>query len=232
MTRIASAIHAALTACAAFIGVAQAQESAPRTTQTPPSRRATLEAHLQALGGESLRVHWSGEQPTVITGLAIQAPGADAMAQAGAFLEANALLTAGATLVPLEASTRRGRTVVRLGQMYGELPVLDREATVTVDEAGQIIAFHSQAAPLQAVKRALITPEEAREAALRYVLGEGPVRPEAAAPTIRRGVAAVGNLGVEIFEVEVVRQPLAAHIVVRVDGHSGRVIGVRNRVVR
>ncbi|MFN3196874.1 MAG: hypothetical protein ACE366_00460 [Bradymonadia bacterium] len=235
MRRISSAIKAALTASVALLGSPAGAQVRPTEHQALTERDAPklrIERHLETLGGDRLRVQWQGERPTVITGLSVSVKGSTPLEQAADFLDVHEVLTAGTTLVPVEANTRRERTVVRLAQHHQRLPVLDHEGTLTLDDQGHVIAFHNAAEPLQSFKQATITEDDARTLALRYVLGEGPVSPEASAPKVTRGVAAVGNFGVEVFEVEVVRQPMVAHFVVRVDGHSGRVIGLRNRVIR
>lgn len=240
MSRLASAFKAALTAVITLLGAsAEAQVTATggaQATTQHSAPRLDLRRELAALGGEALRVHWRGEHPTVISGLSVPTAGATPVARAQAFLDAHTHLLAGATLVPVDAHSRKGRTTVRLQQRHEGLRVLDQGATLTLDDEGRVIALHNTVTPLKGVRRATLTEAEARDKAVAAVLGDGPVRPnlfnEAASPRIERGVVAVGNLGVEVFEVEVVRQPLAAHMVVRVDGQSGRVIGIRNRVIQ
>ncbi len=170
--------------------------------------------------------------PTVLSGLAVPTEGADAAARVEGFLAGHRALFAGAELRVDTVRPRPARTLVALTQTHDGLPVLDRGASVTLDADGRVVRVSGHVRPLTHVDRATIDPEAARALAVRHITGASMAEPlPQIALRVDRGVVAVGSRGTEVYEVHVSRRPLAEHLIVRIDAHAGRVLGVRNGMV-
>lgn len=126
----------------------------------------------------------------------------------------------GVELTPAKVHVRRTRTVVRFAQTWRGLPVLDRAVTVTVRD-GRVIRTHGQATPIRHFRAATIDAERARTLAMSARNG--------AVGEPRAVVLALGDVGTAAFEVDVVAASFS-HVVVRIDAHEGRVVGVQNKV--
>lgn len=201
---------------------------APPSPSSTPARPDAALARLRATHPALTTTRRPGSPvPSVISGLSVPTAGPTPEARVEGFLAAHRDLFGGAELTVERAAPRPGRTLVHLRQRHGALPVLDRGAVVVLDDAGRVVRISGDVRPLTRLDRATIDEADARALALRH-LGL-----DAAAPATleRRGVVAVGGHGIEVIEVELSRQPLAEHLVVRIDAHAGRVIGVRNRMV-
>ncbi len=222
--RLARALIAA--GCLATAAPAIAAPVAPATVVEPALDALRLEhPELRAVRRAGSPV------PTVLTGLAVPTEGADAHARVAGFLARHQGIFGGAELVADTIRTRPGRTLVSLNQTHAGLPVLDRGVTLVLDADGRVVRISGDVRPVTRLERATIDPATAREIAVRHATGASLAEPLPDVPTsIERGIVAVGGHGVEVFEVEVVRQPLAEHFVVRIDAHAGRVLSVRNRV--
>ncbi|MCB9542323.1 MAG: hypothetical protein R3F65_24500 [bacterium] len=196
-----------------------------------PAPRAEVRAALDAIEAHHPRLHATfrpgSPVPAVLTGVAIPTVGETPRARVEGFVAAHRALFGGAELVVGDVSARGARTVARLEQRHGGLVVLDRAMTVTLDAAGRVVQMSGELSPLTTVEAATIDADAARAIALRAVLGDAAAT---AHTEVRRGLVALGGRGTEVFEVELMRQPLREHLVVRVDAHRGRVIGVQNRI--
>lgn len=200
-----------------------------------PAPRAEVRAALDALeaGNPALQATFrpGSPVPSTLRGVAIPTVGATPAARVEGFVAAHRGLFGGATLVVDAVTERRGRTVARLGQRHDGRVVLDRAMNVTLDAEGRVVQLSGEATPLSTVDRATIDADTARELAVRHVLrAPAPARLPEVYTRVRPGIVALGARGTEVFEVELAREPLREHLVVRVDAHRGRVIGVRDLI--
>ncbi|MCA9538160.1 MAG: PepSY domain-containing protein [Myxococcales bacterium] len=182
----------------------------------------------------SLKATFRPGQPTpaLLTGLRVPTEGATPRARAEAFLWLNPELVGADAVDFIEANQVSGRTIVRFRPQHAGLPVLDRSVVVTLDDAGNVISLGGDTAPITRFNRATIDEETARLIAQRKVTGAAADAPVALAPSVvRKAVVAFAGVGTEVYEVELSRQPLAEHLVVRIDAHTGEILSVRNRVV-
>lgn len=199
--------------------------------ETPVARRAA-EASVAALQQRSaaVRAAWQpgAVTPARLTGLRVPTVGATPEARARGFLRAHPDLLALREAVLVSTRKSRERTVVRLQQTHAGRPVVDRVVAITLDGEGAVRSVINATAPLQQVKPSALDAAAARALAVRHVLG----RDDADLPTkVSPVVFALGTQGVEGFEVELSRVPFHEHLVVRVDGHAGEIIGVRDEVM-
>lgn len=200
-----------------------------------PAPRTMVREALAAIEAGNPALHTTfrpgSPVPSVLTGVAIPTRGATPRARVEGFINSHRDLFGGASLEVEAINERRGRTLARLGQRHDGLVVLDRAMTVTLDAAGHVVQLSGEASPLTHVERATIDAEAAREIAIRAVTRTGaPAQLPELHAVVSRGIVALGARGTEVFEVELSRQPLREHLVVRVDAHRGRVIGVRDRI--
>lgn len=200
-----------------------------------PAPRAEVRAALDAIEAANPALHATfrpgSPVPSVLTGVAIPTAGETPRARVLGFVAAHRGLFGGAELVVGDVTARGARTVARLEQRHAGQVVLDRAMTVTLDAAGRVVQMSGELSPLTTVEPATIDADAAREIAIRAVTRTpAPAALPALATVVRRGVVALGGRGTEVFEVELSRAPLREHLVVRVDAHRGRVIGVQNRI--
>ncbi len=156
--------------------------------------------------------------------VALFAPGDAAALQAKTWLQSHAPL-AGAELKRADVRLRRDRAIVRFSQTWRGKPVLDRDVTVTV-RGGEITRVNGHATPIRRFHEATIDAAQARRLAAKAVHGHE----AAAVGEVREVVLALGDLGTAGFEVQVPK--VLGAVAVRIDAHAGRVVGVRDRVLR
>ena len=167
----------------------------------------------------------------LVTGLRYRAPGESAQVKAESFLAAFPALTRGLTLVH-ERTSEAGQTVVHFHQWHAGQVVFDRTATIAFDQSGRVRSLNSDAAPIYRTQGATIDAQHAEDLAREYLSKDVHNQfPIAEQSTVKRGYVVLGGQATEVFEVHTARAPLTEHLVVRVDAHLGRIIGVRNTVI-
>lgn len=205
--------------------------AAPAVASPTPDVRAALDTLAVEHPTLDTTFRPGARVPVALTGVEIPTVGATPTARVEGFVRAHRALFGGAELAVGAVSERRGRTVARLVQRHEGLAVLDRTATVTLDAEGDVVRFTGAVATIERVDRATIDEATARALAIRAVTKAPADAPLPEMHTrIARGLVVVGTRGTEVFEVEMSRQPMREHLVVRVDAHRGRVIGLRNRI--
>lgn len=215
----------------ALLGAGCLVLAAPAVASPTPTVRAALDTLEVAHPTLTTTFRPDSPVPATLTGVEIPTRGETPTARVEGFVRAHRALLGDAELAVVGVSERRGRTVARLVQHHAGLEVLDRASTVTLDADGDVVRFTGAVASIERLDRATIDEASARDLAIRAVM-----KTPADAPTpemharVRRGVVVVGTRGTEVYEVELSRQPLREHLVVRVDAHRGRVIGVRDRI--
>lgn len=205
--------------------------AAPAVASPTPDVRAALDTLTVEHPTLDATFRPDSRAPATLRGVEIPTEGATPTARVEGFVQRHRALFAGAELAVSSVSERRGRVVARLVQRHDGLEVLDRTATVTLDADGDVVRFNGAVATIDRVDRATIDEDAARALAIRAVTKTPADAPLPELHTrIERGVVVVGTRGTEVFEVELSRQPMREHLVVRVDAHRGRVIGMRNVV--
>ncbi len=169
------------------------------------------------------RVVWRDGRAAMITGLATETSGATPAERAQSALARWPGLF-GPGLSVADVSETKGRTTVRFVQRHGAAPVRGASVTVVLDGQQRVIRIVNDSEPLKRVEPATIDGDAARALATKALAGT--------ALAARPVVIPAGDIGVEGFEVTVARVPMLEHLVVLVDAHAGRVIGVEDRVVR
>lgn len=197
-----------------------------------PTRSAApveIDAALDALRRDNpeLRVvrRPGATTPSTIIGLRVPTRGETVHDRVTGFVSEHPVLVGHARLDVEKVRTRAGRTIVALQQTHEGLPVLDRGVSVILDAEHRVRRVVGEVQALTRVAKATIDADTARSIALAHIGA-----PATLVTLARPGIAAIGGHGVEVFEVEASRQPLAEHLIIRVDAHAGRVLSVRNRV--
>lgn len=192
-----------------------------------PSRAQAALDRLQA-EAPGLSVSWPADRlaPWRLSGLDAVAPGDSAAARAAGFLDRHDALLGLAEPPRFNGLERRGdRTIVRFEQLRGGVPVADHGVVVQL-RGDRVVSVVNDAVPLAHVDPATLTAEQA------WTLVADQVGVDSAMGNVRPVIFATGDQGVSGYEVDVVVDPFRAHLVVRVDGHRGAILGVRNRVIR
>lgn len=173
-----------------------------------------------------------GGHVSLITGLKVMMPGSSPAEKATAFLQRYAAALGVSNLQVRETTSSKKQTVVHLDQMYRGLRVVDRSATVTFDKDGFIRAFNSDCGLIESFYGSTIQRNDAVLMALESLSrGSSESFPLVGEPVVKDAVIVSGAAAVRIYEVHVSRRPFAEHLVIRVDAHAGRVIGMLNTVI-
>jgi Zn-dependent metalloprotease len=207
---LVSALIAGLTACTTPAGP---PPSFDRYSGLPPAMRATAQ-RLEQAGGSPLSItvdrgvasHISGRLPVPAAALAIGREG-----------QAKAVLADARDLFPgtepdvdlLPVDTREepgGLTTVVLQRLAGTVPVLGSEVRVTLDVAGTALAISAALPPsASAPPFPLLSPEQARQAAVAVVAADPEALPGAPIPVAGEPTQVVFDAG--LFEEDAPPEP-------------------------
>ncbi|MGM0575001.1 MAG: hypothetical protein ACQEXJ_04635 [Myxococcota bacterium] len=223
-------------ALAALLTMAAASAHAASRQELRRDAEAAFETLKQRR--PSARAVWRAERPApaVVTGLREATEGDSPRLRAEAFVErARALL--GVTpgrIAHRGTRSMKGRTVVRWAQRHEGLPVLDRELTITLDDAGRVLRVVNDTVPVGEVPAARVDEDAARRTAVEAAGLDPRTLGEEALSRVPAEQAVVANpTGARrVWVVSVVARPLSRHLRVLVDATSGDVVEVRNMVHR
>lgn len=180
--------------------------------------------------GASARITWNraGTFPRQVFGLSLPTRGHDSASRAMNFVREyrGALGLMGDTrLLDLKSPTLHGardgmrRTIVRLEQTIGELPVEGQHVVVTLDENERVVSVTSNLDPLEvaAVERGISAGDAARITERRFEVKALPQNAvQVVLPVLGRGRIA--------WKVPTAAIPLVAHFFVWVDAADGSIV--------
>ncbi|MEY3015565.1 MAG: hypothetical protein RIT45_4300 [Pseudomonadota bacterium] len=207
----------------------------------PPSDPAHLAAQsaiaVLRRRAPRLQVQWQrdGRLPALLTGLAVPTqglgadaqPDADALARARGFLLAHPALVGGAVdaLAALPVSRSARRTVVRFEARPGDVPLLDRTLSVTLDAEGRVLHFVSDLPPLAAVPAGSVAADAATAAA-RAVPRLGRALLSTPTPALWQPAGRM----LRVWRIDAVVVAGASHLRVLVDAATGEVVHLEEQV--
>lgn len=160
-----------------FTGAAQAEEpvvTAPHPQHQPVAQAvAPAVARLMAAAPKArLMVIPFNGAPAQITGLKVATQGADHEARARDFLARFPVLPAKAGELELvDVRAVAGRHSVMFRQTHGGLPIWERSAVITLNDAGEVVSLTSSLVAVQGVRVGAVSEQEARLKAARAVFG-------------------------------------------------------------
>jgi Zn-dependent metalloprotease len=189
----------------------------------PPPAQAAFTALKQQQ--QSARAVWRNARPALISGIAVPTRGSTAALRAQDFLARHATLLGAADFEVVDVQRNAQRTLVRLAQQYGGVPVADRSVVLTLNAEGAVTRVINDTAPLVEVTPARIGADEAARRAFAHIHGAAAQMPKV---TARKRVFAAGGQGVEGYLVSVARAPMNV-VEVRVNGVDGSVFGIKEQ---
>jgi hypothetical protein len=196
------ALHAPRPAPAAPAKVVLARITAEHGTHASmPAFRQAREALTRLAAQEAgLQVNWAATRlrPAVLRGMTLAVAGDSLAARARGFFAAYTGLVTGEQemLALLEKRRSRDRAVLRFGQRYRGVPVLDREVRVAFDDLGRIRAIHADAEPVALTSvRPLLSAGAALRNAYRAVTADprAVLPPPLASNTAKLAILAEGT---------------------------------------
>ncbi len=197
----------------------------------PGAEQATYQDSIQrVLPGARVTMMDFGQAVAKISRIRVSTSGQTPEARANDFLSRHASLMGldANALQAVRTDVAAGRTVVSYRQMHGEFVVIDRNLTVTMDDAGDVLRVQSDLIPLSQVVRGPVEREVASALATTALWGEMPyaaLNAEQVVVSLEDGSAFVA------WAVHVPLRPLVDHMVVLVDSRDGQIIEARNRTI-
>ena len=229
MQRLHSHMPFALSCAAVIISLL----AAPTSACADQRGSAQAQAQFKELKARFSRadVTWRAGQPGahLVTGLALKAKGRSFQARARTFVNEHSALIGvhSENLRHIETSRSSYRIVVRFQQIFANHEVVDRLLAVRMKHDGTILGFVSDLLTVNAVPKAKISSERARQIAaawtsMRHI--------DAAKLDADAKILALPSGSRPVWQIHVMAVPMRAHLRVLVDAANGSVLSVRNLV--
>lgn len=213
-------------ALALLAGQAMAQQ------QPAPEPPAALSRLLRTHPGARLSAPPLGEGVASLSRVRIATSGEGAVARADDFLArwGEALSLDASTLRAARHDEVAGRSVVIYQQYVGEMRVLDRTLSVSLDGEGNVVRVQSDLLAMRGESpvRGALSAEAASAIALQALWGDAF---SALLPAERAVLVMPTGKAVVVWRVRVPLRPLVDDMVVLVDSRDGRILEQRNHTI-
>ena len=188
---------------------------------------STVERLKQACPNLKITQRASSLSPNLALKMALPLEGADGAAKADSFLSRFSGLWTGLEVKVSGVIARRGRSYATLQASISELPVLNQDARLMIDDQGRAQHLSSALSAVYQVKGARRSEADALRVALSHLQ-----LPLDAPHVTRLGYIVHAGVATAAYEVQAGGQATQAHPVVLVDAVEGVVLNVSDRVRR